>query len=220
MAAYAGNMRWLLSVIAGFLFVLIPATGAVGHAGLLSSNPEDGASLDVAPDEVVLTFSEELLSDLVEISVLDADDTPVVVTEVPQTPPPGTDVKLPWPTDLPPGEYSVAFRVVSADGHPVTGRITFSYTSAVQEAPTPEVSPSPSESITQSSAPQSSAPQSPDVQTGPEITQETSPAPTPEPIATADEPSSSLIGPLLIAAAVIVGIGVIVSIVMLARSRQ
>ena len=206
-------MRWLPSVIAGFLLVLIPASAASGHAGLLSSNPQDGASLEVAPAEVVLTFSEELLSDLVEISVLDEDDNPVVVTEVPQTPPPGTDVKLPWPTDLPPGEYSVAFRVVSADGHPVTGRITFSYTNVVQAAPTPEASPTPAESATQSPDAQS-----PDVPSEPQIAQEAPPSPTPEPIT--DEPSSSLVGPLLIAAAVIVGIGVIVSIVMLARSRQ
>lgn len=204
-------MRWLLSVIAGFLLVLIPASAASGHAGLLSSNPQDGASLEVAPAEVVLTFSEELLSDLVEISVLDAGDNPVVVTELPQTPPPGTDVKLPWPTDLPPGEYSVAFRVVSADGHPVTGRITFSYTNVVQAAPTPEASPTPAESATQSPDAQS-----PDVPSEPQIAQEAPPSPTP----ITDEPSSSLVGPLLIAAAVIVGIGVIVSIVMLARSRQ
>lgn len=205
-------MRWLLSVIAGFLLVLIPASGAAGHAGLLSSNPEDGATLDIAPDQVVLTFSEELLSDLVEISVLDADDNPVVVTEVPQTPPPGTDVKVPWPADLAPGEYSVAFRVVSADGHPVTGRITFSYANVVQESPTP----------TPAEAPTTAEPltQSPDEQPEPEITQETLESPTPEQVVAVDEPSSSLIGPLLIVAAVIVGIGVIVSIVMLARSRQ
>ena len=201
-------MRWLLSVTAGFLLVLIPATGAHGHAGLLSSNPEDGASLDLAPEEVVLTFSEELLSDLVEISVLDADDMPVVVTEVPQTPPPGTDVTLPWPTDLPPGEYSVAFRVVSADGHPVTGRITFSY---AQQREIPQES-TPTPVVTEPTF-------------EPEITPEATPEVTPEEtfeeiVPAEDEPNDSLIGPLLIAAAVIVGVGVVVSVVMLARSRQ
>jgi hypothetical protein len=167
--------------------------------------------LDVAPQEVVLTFSEELLSDLVEVSVLDANDSPVVVTEVPQTPPPGTDVKVPWPADLPPGEYSVAFRVVSADGHPVTGRVTFSYAqqrevaeeSAPSEEPaTAEPSPTGAETNANEAA-----------QATPEMTFE-------EIVPAEDEPGNSLIGPLLIAAAVIVGIGVVVSIVMLARSRQ
>lgn len=211
-AAYAGNMRWLLTVIAAALLAVLPSTGAFGHAGLVSTNPEDGAVLDIAPDEVVLTFSEELLSDLVEVSVLDADDAPVVVTEVPQTPPPGTDVKLPWPADLPPGEYSVAFRVVSADGHPVTGRITFSYANArevVTESPTTEASPTP-ELIAET----------PEVEPTPELIAETPELQSPVPIAADDEPNQSLIGPLLIAAAVIVGIGVVISIVLLARSRQ
>jgi methionine-rich copper-binding protein CopC len=202
LAAYAGNMRWLMSIMAVVALVVMPASGAFAHAELAFSNPEDGAALEVAPEEVVLTFTEELLTELVEISVLDADDTPVVVTELPQTPPPGTDVKVPWPADLPPGEYSVAFRVVSADGHPVTGRVTFSYAS--QRDTTEE--PTPSE---------------PTVEPTPElIADATSEATFEEIVPAEDEPNDSLIGPLLIAAAVIVGIGVIVSIVLLARSRQ
>lgn len=211
LAAYAGSMRWLLSLVAAALLVLVPASGAAGHAGLVTSDPQDGASLDVAPVAVVLTFSEELLSDLVEVSVLDASDTPVVVTEVPQTPPPGTDVKVPWPADLPAGEYSVAFRVVSADGHPVTGRVTFSYAQQreVAEEPAPSdepaiAEPSPSEAETNAEEA---------TQATPEVTFE-------EIVPAQDEPDNSLIGPLLIAAAFIVGIGVVISIVMLARSRQ
>ena len=204
-------MRWLVSIVAAVLLVVMPVSGAAGHAGLAFSNPEDGATLDVAPEEVVLTFTEELLTDLVEISVLDAQDSPVVVTEVPQTPPPGTDVKVPWPADLPPGEYSVAFRVVSADGHPVTGRVTFSYAQQreVAEEPAP------------SNEPVTTEPSSTEAEVTADETTEATPEVTFEEIVPAeDEPGNSLIGPLLIAAAVIVGIGVVVSIVMLARSRQ
>jgi hypothetical protein len=208
-------MRWLLAVISAVLLAVIPVSAATGHASLKGSNPEDGASLDVAPEEVVLTFSEELLTELVEISVLDADDNPVVVTEVPQTPPPGTDVKVPWPADLPAGEYSVAFRVVSADGHPVTGRVTFSYANSREMAAAPSEPEATAEPTPELIA------ETPDSQ--PTADQEAA-TPTPEQISeeivAADEPNESLIGPLLIAAAVIVGIGVIVSIVMLARSRQ
>lgn len=201
-------MRWILSSIAALLLVVFPVSAAAGHAGLAVSSPEDGAALDIAPEEVVLTFTEELLSDLVEISVLDADDTPVVVTEVPQTPPPGTDVKVPWPADLPPGEYSVAFRVVSADGHPVTGRITFSYANA-REIPG-NSSPSEDPALAE-----------PSVEATTESPQAASPDATFEDIVPAEgEPDGSIIGPLLIAGAVIVGIGVVISIVMLARSRQ
>ena len=222
-AAYAGNMRWLLSLVAAVLLVIIPASGAAGHAGLLFSTPEDGASLDVAPEEVVLTFSEELLTDLVEISVLDAQDNPVVVTEVPQTPPPGTDVKVPWPADLPPGEYSVAFRVVSADGHPVTGRVTFSYAQQRQVLEEPTADDAPAEPSVEPSVEPTPDPTPETLETVQETVQEDVQAiePIEEPIEEpANEQSGSLIGPLLIAAAVIVGIGVVISIVMLARSRQ
>ena len=204
-------MRWLVSIVAAALLVVMPVSGAAGHAGLAFSNPEDGATLDVAPEEVVLTFTEELLSDLVEISVLDAQDNPVVVTEVPQTPPPGTDVKVPWPADLPPGEYSVAFRVVSADGHPVTGRVTFSY--AQQREVAEEPAPSDEPVITEPSSTEAEVTADETTEATPEVTFE-------EIVPAEDEPGNSLIGPLLIAAAVIVGIGVVVSIVMLARSRQ
>jgi methionine-rich copper-binding protein CopC len=209
-------MRWLVSLLAALVVIVVPASGAAGHAGLQFSTPEDGAALDVAPEEVVLTFSEELLAELVEISVLDADDNPVVVTEVPQTPPPGTDVKVPWPADLPPGEYSVAYRVVSADGHPVTGRVTFSYANVREEAPAPteqepsaEPTPEPSVETAETLESQPTAPD--EVATPEQISEE---------VVAADDTNQSLIGPLLIVAAVIVGIGVVVSLVMLARSRQ
>jgi len=208
-------MRWLLSLIAGVLLVLIPASGAAGHAGLVSSDPNDGAALDVAPVAVVLTFNEELLSDLVEVSVLDAQDNPVVVTEVPQTPPPGTDVKVPWPADLPPGEYSVAFRVVSADGHPVTGRVTFSYANLRETVDAPSSADTPSVESGLESGTSEPIAETPEEPTDP------IPEATFEAISPAEsESNQSLMGPLLIAAAVIVGVGVIISIVMLARSRQ
>ena len=49
LAAYAGNMRWLMSLIAAVTLVVMPASGAFAHAGLAFSNPEDGAALEVAP---------------------------------------------------------------------------------------------------------------------------------------------------------------------------
>ena len=207
--------RRLLTFWLVFAFTVTTALGfssvAHAHADLDFSTPDDGAVLESAPEEVVLTFTEELFNELVEVSILDSAGELVMVTEVEQTPPPGTDVIVSWPGDLPAGEYSVAYRVVSEDGHPVTGQISFSYAAASQ--PTPE----------------------PTIESTPEPTIESTPEPTPEPTpelfddessssspsaAAAGEPNSSLIGPLLIGAAIVVGIGVIFSIVMLARSRQ
>ena len=212
-------LRLLIAASLAVAGSLTLAVGASGHASLLTSSPEDGAVLDVAPEDVRFTFSEELFAELIEVSVLDAAGDLVMATEAEQTPPPGTDVIVPWPSDLPPGEYSVAFRVVSADGHPVTGRITFSYAAVAESAeeptaepttePTPELveetaNPSPEEATSADDAPSSTETE---VVIGEDPT-------------TRGEPNSSIVGPLLIAAAVIVGIGVVFSLIMLARQRN
>ena len=212
-------VRLLAAACLALVSPLAFATGASAHANLVYSTPEDGAVLEMAPEDVRFTFSEELFAELIEVSVLDAEGELVLATEAEQTPPPGTDVIVPWPSDLPPGEYSVAFRVVSADGHPVTGQITFSYDAVADTVdetpaeptaePTPElfeetVEPSPEAATSADDAPSSAETE---VVIGEDPT-------------TRGEPNSSLIGPLLIAAAVIVGIGVVFSIIMLARQRN
>lgn len=211
-------MSTLVRILTAFLIAiagiaLVPA-GAHAHADLVRSAPEDGENLPVAPERIVLTFNEELFEELVEVSILDASGDLVMATEAEQTPPPGTDVFVPWPADLPPGEYSVAFRVVSEDGHPVTGQVAFSY-DAVASPPTPEAPETPEPEViaeTPSETPIAQEP-SPDV-TSPEA-QDVAVA-----IEEAGQPNNSLIGPLLIGGAIVVGIGVVFSLVMLARSRQ
>ncbi|RZP29100.1 MAG: copper resistance protein CopC [Acidimicrobiales bacterium] len=137
------------------LSVLMAPTGSA-HADLQVSTPEDGESLEVAPEEIRLTFSEELFEELVEISILDAAGDLYSTIGVEQTPPPGTDVIFPWPPQAPPGEYSIAYRVVSADGHPVTGTVSFSYAATAPEPSAPEPSSSDSTPSAQSSTPASS----------------------------------------------------------------
>ena len=139
-----------------FVLSVTMAPTASAHADLQVSTPEDGESLQIAPEEIRLTFSEELFEELVEISILDADGDLYSTIEVEQTPPPGTDVIFPWPTQAPPGEYSIAYRVVSADGHPVTGTISFSYAATAPEPSTPEPAPSDSTPSAESSTPATS----------------------------------------------------------------
>ncbi len=214
-------MRFISALFGVALLLLVPISGAAGHASLTSSDPIDGAELSVAPEEVTLTFNEELLNELVEVSILDASGDLVMATEAEQTPPPGTAVMVPWPADLPAGEYSVAFRVVSEDGHPVTGQVGFSYaeTRAVSE-PIEETSAEATPEATAETTPEATA------EATPEQTQQeasvTDTEPSPELIAAegAGQPDNSLIGPALIAGAVIIGVGVVISVVMLARSRQ
>ncbi len=210
-------LRLLIAASLAVAGSLTVAVSASGHASLLSSTPEDGAALDIAPEDVRFTFSEELFAELIEVSVLDAAGDLVMATEAEQTPPPGTDVIVPWPSDLPPGEYSVAFRVVSADGHPVTGRITFSYAAVAEATPEPTADPTPElfEESALDDATVEATPSVDDAASSPEADVVIGEDPV-----TRGEPNSSIIGPLLIAAAVIVGIGVVFSIIMLARQRN
>jgi methionine-rich copper-binding protein CopC len=106
----------------------LPAANA--HSQLASSTPADGAVLDAAPDLVTLVFNEDLLPDANTMAIVDASGNVVSSTPVQ---PVGPQVSIPWPQDLPAGEYQVSYRVVSGDGHPVLGAISFSY--AAQRAP-------------------------------------------------------------------------------------
>ena len=188
------------------LSVLMAPTGSA-HADLQVSTPEDGESLEVAPEEIRLTFSEELFEELVEISILDAAGDLYSTIGVEQTPPPGTDVIFPWPPQAPPGEYSIAYRVVSADGHPVTGTVSFSYAATAPEPSAPEPSSSDSAPSAQSSTPASSPTASAPF---------ASPANDSLPSSSAD---SSSVTPF-VATGIVLLLGVIAASAIIVRARQ
>lgn len=183
------------------LSVLMAPTGSA-HADLQVSTPEDGESLRVAPEKIRLTFSEELFEELVEISILDAAGDLYSTIEVEQTPPPGTGVIFPWPPQAPPGEYSIAYRVVSADGHPVTGTISFSYAATTPE-PSSSDSTMSAQSSTPASSPTASAP---------------SASPTNESSTSSSTDSSS--GTPLVVLGVVLLLGVIAASAIIVRARQ
>ena len=56
-------------------------------------------------------------------------------------------------SDLPAGEHRVTYRVVSTDGHPVSGTMTFTTTAAPSPSPEPTASVTPTPSATASAAP-------------------------------------------------------------------
>ena len=199
-----------------FLLSVLMAPTAFAHADLQVSTPEDGESLEIAPEEIRLTFSEELFEELVEISILDATGDLYSTIEVEQTPPPGTDVIFPWPIQAPPGEYSIAYRVVSADGHPVTGTISFSYAAtAPQSSPSdsaPEPTPSDSTPSAQSSTP-SASPAAPSPTAS-------SPSPSSATESSTSSSTDSSSGTPLVILGVVLLLGVIATSAIIARARQ
>lgn len=100
------------------------APGAAGaHARLLSTTPANGASLESAPAQLVLRFSDavEVVSET--IRVLDAEGAPVALGTVEQTS--ETQVVAEPAGPLPAGTYVVAWRAISADSHPLRGVFVF-----------------------------------------------------------------------------------------------
>jgi len=131
----------LVPILLSFLAVLfVQAPGALAHTELILSDPAEGAVLEADPSTVVLSFSEELIPDTVRVSV--ADGTGFVVTvAAPEVD--GADVSFPWPPALTGPDYTVNYRVVSQDGHPVSGSLSFTGATPAATPPTSSAVPSP-----------------------------------------------------------------------------
>ncbi|GLH96344.1 copper resistance protein CopC [Phytohabitans aurantiacus] len=125
-----------VAVTAALCWVLLPAAPAAAHAELLGTTPASGAVLARAPAEVVLRFSEPVAPVRDATRLLDATGSAVrggaAAEPVPGQP---ERVRLAVPSGLPDGLYVVAWRVVSADSHPVAGSLTFTVGEAVGAAP-------------------------------------------------------------------------------------
>lgn len=112
----------LATAVLGILLALGTSVGpAHAHAELLGASPEDGSVLGAAPEVVELRFNEPV--QLVEgaARLFPGDGTPVVLDARTVD----TTVTVSLPAGLGDGAYTLAYRVVSADGHPVGGAITF-----------------------------------------------------------------------------------------------
>jgi copper resistance protein C len=131
-------MRKLLAVLAlvglGLFALAAPASA---HNSLISSNPDDNASLDAGPRTVVLTFDQPVQEGegLNSVAVIGPDgkewqggsaevDSNVVSAPVRELGPAGV--------------YTIGYRIVSADGHPVSGKLVFTLTEAGDGTPAPD----------------------------------------------------------------------------------
>ena len=107
--------------LAGLLLLVCLTGEASAHASLAFSEPRDGTVLAQAPKAVQLRFNESVTAGAVNLidaagrlrsdAVVDAKDEAITIR---------------LPSDLPQGTQIVSYRVISEDGHPVTGAVTFS----------------------------------------------------------------------------------------------
>lgn len=126
-ASAAAALTGLLAAV----LVLGGQAPASAHASLVSSTPQDGQRLDALPEELTFTFSEDIGSPA--YAVLNSPDGDQVAAEEVEVD--GPTVRVAVVDDPGAGTYTAAFRVVSADGHPVTGQLSFVVGDGVLESP-------------------------------------------------------------------------------------
>jgi len=124
----------LLGTLSGLLVVGVAPASA--HNILIRTSPVDGSTVATLPDVIVLTFNEPGQADGTVIAVTGPDGNVssgaavLVDSDVRQAVGPGS----------PPGRYTVDWRVVSADGHPVDGAVAFPATKGTSGTATPRPS--------------------------------------------------------------------------------
>ncbi|MHB8680857.1 MAG: copper resistance CopC/CopD family protein [Acidimicrobiales bacterium] len=106
--------------------LLLAAAPASAHAQLESTSPTQSAVLLVSPPEVVLHFGEAVEIDFGSVRVLDPDGRRVDQDGAHHPAGDAHSVAVSLPRHLPAGTYVVAWRVISADSHPVQGGFVFS----------------------------------------------------------------------------------------------
>ncbi|KAA1419791.1 copper resistance protein CopC [Mumia zhuanghuii] len=125
-------MRWIArcrrSVVSSALvcvavvgLLLVGSPTAVGHAVLVSTSPADGSTTATLPEEIVFTFNERVTTPA--FVVVEAPDGTQVTSGDARTDDKSVVATL-SDADIA-GEYRASYRVVSADGHPISGSVYF-----------------------------------------------------------------------------------------------
>jgi methionine-rich copper-binding protein CopC len=179
------------AALAVVLAVLLPGTPAWAHNALVDAQPAKNATLRKSPAEVKLRFLQNLNPDFTTIVVSDAAKKAMPAGE------PAVDGKtgsVKLTTPLPNGTYTIAYQVVSTDGHNVKGSYTFTVADPAAPASGPAAAPS--------------------------TPAEETPASAVAVVPTAAEPDSGSSGPLLIGGVVIVTVLAGTVAFLVSRSRR
>jgi len=120
----AGDGARLFVFLYGLAVAAVAFLGATSaadaHASLLRATPIEGAVVQAVPAEVLLGFSETVTPLVTEL--IAPDGTTMRLTAKAN----GADLAIAWPDRKAEGTYLLSWRVVSSDGHPVAGVLSFS----------------------------------------------------------------------------------------------
>lgn len=118
--------RRIIAIALGMLALITFATPGVAsaHAILDSSDPTASTVISQSPAEIKLDFNEHIEGTLLNIRLFDASQKEIEISpaELLDLDPSVVTAAIP---DLQDGVYVVVWRVVSADGHPVSGAFPF-----------------------------------------------------------------------------------------------
>lgn len=124
--------------VGAVLVAIFAATASLGtvlpahaHDQVVSASPADGESLEVAPSEATIEFTDDLLAQGYLLNVTNAVGTDVTDGDATLD---GRVVSRALQPNLPNGQYTIVWRVVSADGHPITDKYQFAIGEPVAEA--------------------------------------------------------------------------------------
>ncbi|WP_280304975.1 copper resistance CopC family protein [Nocardia neocaledoniensis] len=118
-----GSHRLLIVLLAVLFAGAFAAAGTAGaHSGAVSSVPEDGSTVEVGPARASITFNEELQPNFPSLTVVGPDGRLWSKGEASVE---GRSVSVELGELGPVGQYTLAYRVTSADGHPVSGTRQF-----------------------------------------------------------------------------------------------
>lgn len=131
-------LRLLAATVAACVALLLGAAPAFAHTRLESSNPTDKSSVDAAPESVSLTFNEDISAEFATMSVVGPDGTNYQSGQVSAA---GGQVSTAVSPLGPAGVYQIGYRVVSDDGHPVQGKVSFTLTAPGPAAAAPTTAP-------------------------------------------------------------------------------
>lgn len=117
-----------LALALGVLLValLLAPGAALAHATLEGSSPARGATVKQQPSEIVLRFSEPVEGNFGAVRVYDAEGERVEEGDAFHPGGEGAKLAAGLRSDLADGSYTATYRVVSADGHIVSGGYVFS----------------------------------------------------------------------------------------------
>jgi copper transport protein len=113
----------IAALVVAFAVAAAYSPSALAHSVLTGTQPGNDVVVPESPNEVVLEFNEPVDASLGSLRVFDGQGRQVDNGEVTQ--PVGREVAVGIDSELAPGTYTVAWRVVSADSDPISGAFVF-----------------------------------------------------------------------------------------------